>query len=481
MKAFSEELLQTYYDQATEIFEELDTCLLVLEGNPNNNEMLNNIFKYIHALKASSNMMEFTCSRTLASEIEDLLLLIRYQEKDLNENMIALFFEAVECLRVTVNSELNGLQPPEYREDIISELKDESRLQKEDYSSSGALKNSGKKNKDILRTEWGKLALLMSRVEELFAGRTRLTQPGGDLSSCEMKDIGSELEKITHEIDKLIVRMQMLMVKIKRVPLQEELVRLNGLLGDLAREYKKDVKLKLECGNTEIDCELGEAMSEVLGTAVTSIVEKSVESEDVRKSPGKTPESNIELKGRYAGSDVIVDIMDDGRGLTINEISDDVQVGDRIKKIKGKFEVLSDRQRARIAYRFSVSAKSSVMKVLLVRVGNEELALPLCAVNEIVTLSKENMNRMQGRWMDNVTPTQSSNEISDNKEELSPLGIVLQDIYENAILGVDDVIGVDEVLLNNFEAETLNSQFIQGLTVLSNGRIIVVLDPGVFL
>lgn len=154
-----------------------------------------------------------------------------------------------------------------------------------------------------------------------------------------LEDIISELEDITHAINKLIVRIQMLVTEIRQVPLKEELNRFNKLLRDISREYNKDVKLKLECGNTEIDHELSEVMSDIITAAIVSIY----------------------------------------------------------------------------------------------------------------------------------------------NEEVSPLGVLLQDRCENAIVGMDEVIGEDEILLKELEEESLNSQFIQGITVLGNGRIIVMLDPGAFL
>jgi len=509
MEAFMEELLQSFNDEASEIFDELDSSLLSLEENPNDSEIINNIFRYVHTLKGSSNMMGFTNTGSLSHAMEDLLSLIRSGKKDLNDNTISLFFETVDCLKVTINSELNGLEPPEYREDIINELKEEGKLRSDDLSGSydssdkqsksGKIKqdndkskNNGKKDGDTLRIKWDKLVSLMSYVEELFVGRARLTQATGEIStSYQVDDIISELEDITHTMNKLIARIQMLVMEIRRVPLQDELSRFNRLLRDLSREYNKDVKLKLECRNTEIDRELSEIMSEVIGATIVSIVEKSIEDKEEREALDKDPVSNIECRGRYVGSDVVIDILDDGRGLTIDEITDDKQVWEKINKIRGKFEVIPDVEKPQTTYRFSVPANSSIIKVLLVRVEDEEFAIPLSSVNEIVTLNENKTKRIQGRWvlphMDRVIPIHSINEISDryisdsSEDGMSPLGVVLHDICENAIIGVDEVIGEDEVLLKELEEEALNSEFIQGVTVLGNGRIIVVLEPASFL
>ena len=75
--AYSEKLIQSFHDEANQIIETFSYNLIQLEKDPDNPEIINELFRQAHSLKGSSAIMGFDLLSETAHKIEDILNLIR--------------------------------------------------------------------------------------------------------------------------------------------------------------------------------------------------------------------------------------------------------------------------------------------------------------------------------------------------------------------------------------------------------------------
>jgi len=106
----------------------------------------------------------------------------------------------------------------------------------------------------------------------------------------------------------------------RMLPLRVLFQRYPRTIRDISRKAGKDVDLIIEGEETELDKTVIEAINDPLVHMLRNAVDHGIESPEIRKSLGKNPKGSIYLKARYQGNHVLIEIIDDGKGLNPEEI-----------------------------------------------------------------------------------------------------------------------------------------------------------------
>ncbi|MFO7734843.1 MAG: Hpt domain-containing protein, partial [bacterium] len=96
------ELYSIFLDEASEIVESLETGLLELEKNSDNDEMVNEVFRAAHTLKGSSGMVDFNDLSEFVHEVEDVLSRIRNGSVKISKKLITVFLQSVDLIKLMV-------------------------------------------------------------------------------------------------------------------------------------------------------------------------------------------------------------------------------------------------------------------------------------------------------------------------------------------------------------------------------------------
>ncbi|SDB43546.1 two-component system, chemotaxis family, sensor kinase CheA [Desulfonatronum thiosulfatophilum] len=97
LNAVSAEHLADFLEEAHEIVANLNGSLLELERSPDGkDELINDIFRYMHNLKGNSGLLGFTELNALAHEAESLLGMVRKGEMSLERDLIDLLLTATD-------------------------------------------------------------------------------------------------------------------------------------------------------------------------------------------------------------------------------------------------------------------------------------------------------------------------------------------------------------------------------------------------
>lgn len=112
-----------YISEAKEYLSSLNNSLLQLEKEPNNIEVLNEIFRIAHTLKGMSATMGFEKIANLSHEMENLLDKIRKKELTINEDIVNTLFKCVDILEAAIDTVAKTGEDKEIiTEDVIKEL-----------------------------------------------------------------------------------------------------------------------------------------------------------------------------------------------------------------------------------------------------------------------------------------------------------------------------------------------------------------------
>lgn len=110
------------------------------------------------------------------------------------------------------------------------------------------------------------------------------------------------------------------LVWARMLPLSEVLNRFPRMLRDLAQLYQKSVELKLNGTSVLVDKAALEKLSDPLVHLVRNAFDHGIEPPQVRRQNGKPEQGLIEIRAYHQGSQTMIEVRDDGRGINLERI-----------------------------------------------------------------------------------------------------------------------------------------------------------------
>ena len=274
---------------------------------------------------------------------------------------------------------------------------------------------------------------------------------------------------------------------------------------------------------TEVDKTMIEDLADPLVHLVRNAVDHGVESPEERLASGKPAKSVVRLEARQEGDHIMLIVADDGRGMSPERIRakavekgllreedantlDDRQslnliflpgfstmaqassvsgrgvgmdvVKTNIQKLNGSVEIRSEPGKGTV-FLISLPLTLAILPVLLVLLGDQPFALPLSMVREILTIEKEKMQEVGGKETlvvrGEVLPVVALSRLLGWPQERAPeYGVLMQTTERSFILSVDRFAGRDDAVIKSLDG--FRPRGVAGVTTLSNGRIVLILD-----
>ncbi|MDF2908030.1 MAG: chemotaxis protein CheA [Herbinix sp.] len=160
-----------------------------------------------------------------------------------------------------------------------------------------------------------KLDKLMDLVGEMVIAEAMVIQ-NPDLKGLQLNNFtksANQLNKITSEIQDIVM-------SIRMVPLSATFIKMHRVVRDMCKKLDKDVQLEIIGEETEVDKNIIEHISDPLMHLVRNSLDHGIESSMERLEKGKPKTGTITLEAKNAGSDVLIIVRDDGKGLNKEKI-----------------------------------------------------------------------------------------------------------------------------------------------------------------
>jgi two-component system, chemotaxis family, sensor kinase CheA len=175
--------------------------------------------------------------------------------------------------------------------------------------------NSSGNTQSLISVNVGKLDKLMDLVGEMVIAEAMVIE-NSDLKGLELNSFhkaARQLSKITDEIQDMVM-------SIRMVPLAATFHKMQRIVRDMCKKLDKKVNLNVIGEETEVDKSIIEHISDPLMHLVRNALDHGIEMPEDRIVKGKNPAGTITLEAKNAGSDVLVIIKDDGKGLSRENI-----------------------------------------------------------------------------------------------------------------------------------------------------------------
>lgn len=202
------------------------------------------------------------------------------------------------------------------------------------HTATGAAKQS------LISVNLSKLDSLMAIVGEIVITESMVT------SSPELKDLKLDsFLKSSRQLRKLTDELQDIAMSLRMVPISGVFQKMNRIIRDMKRDLNKDVKLEIIGENTEVDKTIVDCINDPIMHIVRNAMDHGIEeSSEEREAAGKPARGTITLSAEHTGSEVIITISDDGRGMLSKPILATAAKNGLLTKPEGEYsrrEVLS--------------------------------------------------------------------------------------------------------------------------------------------
>ncbi len=186
-----------------------------------------------------------------------------------------------------------------------------AKLQAEDL---GRVENRSS-HQGIISVDVMKLDKMMDLMGEMVIAEAMVTQ-NPELQAVKL----NSFHKAARQLHKITSEMQDMVMSIRMVPLAATFHKMHRIVRDISRKLNKEVELILIGENTEVDKNIIEHISDPLMHLVRNAVDHGIEDPDERTTAGKQKSGQIILEAKNVGSDVLVCVRDDGKGLNKEKI-----------------------------------------------------------------------------------------------------------------------------------------------------------------
>jgi len=130
-----------FVEEANEIIEDLDVKIINFEEDPEDKDILNDIFRGIHTLKGSANSFGFTRLGEYVHHFEDVLDYYRSEETEVSKDVIDLFLDSVDVVKEMLQIEIDESEGfPEKYDETLTQI--QSIIENRDTATSENVENS---------------------------------------------------------------------------------------------------------------------------------------------------------------------------------------------------------------------------------------------------------------------------------------------------------------------------------------------------
>lgn len=377
---------------------------------------------------------------------------------------------------------------------------------------------------NTIRVDTSRLDQVLNLSGEIGLTKNRLTSLRADiLAGKNDSETLHALDQAVSQLDLLVSDLQNSVMKTRMQPIGRLFQKYPRIARDLARQLGKDVELVLAGEETEVDKTMIEDLADPLIHLIRNAVDHGVEMPEERQAAGKPIKSLVRLEARQEGDHIVLIIADDGKGMSAERIrakaiekgliseeeantlderqslnliflpgfSTKAQISDvsgrgvgmdvvktNIQKLNGSIDIRSEPGKGSV-FIISLPLTLAILPVLLVLLGDQPFALPLSLVREILPIEQSRIQEVGGKETlvvrGEVLPVIALARLLGWPLEREPeYGVFMQTAERSFILAVDSFAGRDDAVIKSLE--DFRPKGVAGVTTLSNGQIVLILD-----
>jgi two-component system, chemotaxis family, sensor kinase CheA len=576
-----DDLLREFLTETTESLDTVDVELVRFEQDPNNAQILGNIFRLVHTIKGTCGFIGLPRLEALAHAAETLMGKFR-DGMPVTGEAVTLILATIDRIKEILDElETARREPPGADPDLIgklermamavegsgkgsaardpakeaggarverafretavendppsptgegaggaAEIAGSRQAARDDKDDGESDHRSGRVAQQTLRVNVETLEHLMTMVSELVLTRNQLLEIVRRHEDSEFKTPLQRLSNVTAELQEGVMKTRM-------QPIGSAWQKLPRAVRDLSAELGKDIDLQMLGADTELDRQVLELIKDPLTHMVRNAADHGLETSAERRALGKPDKGTIRLSAHHEGGHIVIEIADDGRGLSTDGIrakaiakglgsEADIEemaeaqihkfiftpgfstaaqitslsgrgvgmdvVKNNIDQIGGTIDVKSVPGEGS-SFTIKIPLTLAIISALIVEESGDRFAIPQLSVVELVRSHSKSEHRVERikdtpilRLRNKLLPLVDLGTLLGIRRE-SPgeteNGFIVVTQVGNQRFGmiVDGVFHTEEIVVKPMSSKLRHIHLFSGNTILGDGSVIMIIDP----
>jgi two-component system chemotaxis sensor kinase CheA len=368
------------------------------------------------------------------------------------------------------------------------------------------------KNSMFLENSLPTLKLVLNELKSLFRNESYIL----------------DFNAASYKLGKIINNLQTGIMDTRMVPVGQLFKRFQRVVRDLAKAQGKRVNLEIRGEETELDKKVIDELGNPLTHIIRNSVDHALETPEERVKAAKSDTGTIILNAYHEGSNICIDVQDDGRGISSDKImkkaiekgiiteteaaslskreivnlifmagfSTAEKVTDisgrgvgmdivkkAIENLKGSININTE-EGAGTLITIRLPLTLAILSALLVKIDDAIFAIPLESVLEITKVPGREVHTVEGELTVTLrnkilSVTQLSEAIGiPQKAKIDQALTIVVICSSNKQIGicVDELVGKEEIVIKSLSEDFKCVEGISGASVLGDGTVSLILD-----
>ncbi len=369
--------------------------------------------------------------------------------------------------------------------------------------------------------------LELDRFSTLQQLSRALNESAADLGGLQgvLDDLSRQYDSLLQQQSRVSSELQDGLMRARMVPFDGLVPRLRRVVRQSGMDTGKQVHLTLEGTHGELDRNVLDRMVAPLEHMLRNSVAHGLEAPEQRRAAGKPEEGEIAIRLHREGSEIVLEVADDGAGLdreairrraidrgllaadaqpneqeldnlifasgftTADQVSQlagrgvgmDV-VRNEVRQLGGSVDIQSVRGQG-VRFTLRLPQTLAVTQAVFVQIGETTFAVPVASVSGIGRLSRERFEAADSsyRYSGEDYPLYDLGSLvgqaparADGQDQVPLLLVRAGDL--RAAVAIDQVLGNREIVVKPVGLQIASVPGIYGATITGDGRVVVILD-----
>ncbi|MFC4161394.1 chemotaxis protein CheW [Chitinimonas lacunae] len=373
-----------------------------------------------------------------------------------------------------------------------------------------------------IRVDVNKVDLLLNLVGELVITQSMLAQSAGLLDPLVHNRLHGGIEQLQRNTREL----QEAVMAIRMIPISSVFNRFPRVVRDLAAKLGKQVELRMLGEQTELDKSFVEKLVDPLTHLVRNSLDHGIESPMQRRAQGKPEQGLLTLCAFHRGGNVVIEVRDDGAGLSrerilakaranglpVSDTLPDQEVwqlifepgfstAETVTDISGRgvgMDVvrrniqamggdvgIASHQGIGTTMQIQLPLTLAILDGMLVAVGGETYILPLNSILESLQPNTSQTRSVAGRgrvvqvraeYLPLLSLAEVVGTTARSSDPTTGIVVIIEAAGQRLALWVDELLGQQQVVVKNLEANYRRVVGLSGATILGDGRVALIID-----
>jgi len=326
-------IIRTFAAECVEHIADMEQAAIALEAQPDDNKLLETIFRAAHTIKGNAASLGFLSLADFTHRLEDFLQRFRDDAKPLTKQSVTLLLQSFDALSELVADATAGSDALKPHQVILrkqlsegqtgvgqprSGSRGENRDAPEPQGAEPGLGTVGRKRDELtgvadhsgtVRVDIEKLDRILNLAGEIAVAQGRLRQALNERQAVSVVfEAHEQLQRLSLSLQEDIMKLRM--------------VRASNVFGpyirvarDVASAAGKEAHLVIAGEDAEIDLNLAEAIRDPLTHMIRNAIDHGIEKPDIRRTQGKNPCGLLLLRIFRDSGSMVIQLIDDGTGL----------------------------------------------------------------------------------------------------------------------------------------------------------------------